>query len=224
MRKFSSALMIFCLLSPAAAYSGEEKSGSDKTRVLVDQIIEAVEAEKLSAEEQEAFKKKNKERVERVVDAIADKANMSAEAKAELKAKIAEKREQHHSMPPEMKEKLEKRFDFKGFNKESSYTVLKDHFSDTELKSILKFLKSSTGKKLIKETPDMICEVFELALERYVPIVIDLVKELKMPPALNGPNANPEKRKEMMEKIRKMLQEQMPSPMPHSDAPAKDET
>ncbi len=227
MRKLSAALLVLFLVNPAPAFckskdKDKEDKGADKKHALVDQIIEAVEAEKPTEDERAALKKKADERVDKLIDVIADKSKMSDEGKAKLKAKIAEKKEKHHSLPPEVKEQLEKRFDFKHFSKDLTYQVLSDHFDDSDLKSLLKFLKSPVGKKLMKQTPDMIGQVVELSMERYVPEIIDLCKNIKLPKGLS-PNGgpSPERKREMMEKLKQLFEQQQPHPAP---GPGKDET
>ncbi len=215
MRKLSAILAISVLMLQAPAYSKDKESSKkgkvDKKQALVDQIVDAVEAQKLSSEERAELKKKNNERMDRFVDLIAEKTNMGEEAKNKIKEKLAEKREKAgRQMPPELKEKLAEKFESKTFCKETTVTVLSDHFDEKDLRAILKFLKSSTGKKLLKQGPDMISQGVELAAVHYVPIIIDLLKEMKskLPPGL-GPGGTPEQKREMMDRFKQMLQEKL---------------
>lgn len=227
MRKFSAALLITLMASsaPALCKSDDEKK-IEKTHALVDQIIQAVKDERPNEEERTALKTKCHERIDRMVDVIADKAHLSDDEKAKLKARIAEGKEAHKSgkgIPPELKEKLEKKFDRKAFCLDATYKVLGDHLSDSELKSLLKFIKSKTGKTILKQMPDMMAQSVELSVEHFVPIIMDMCKDFfKMPPGL-GPNADPEKKREMMEKLRQMIQEHMRQTKPPTGS-GKDET
>jgi hypothetical protein len=229
MRKLSAALLIVFLTSSAPAFSTSDGNKSvnqkikDRKHLLVDQIIDAVQADNnLSDDEIAKFEKKQQERVDRMIDVIADKAKMSAEEKAKLKEKIAETKEQHNSIPPELKEKLVKHFDFKNFSKQTTCQVLTDHFEDSDLKAILRFLKSSTGQKFFREGPDMIGQVLELSAERYVPIIMDLCKEFKLPSGLSPMDNNREHRREMMEKLRQLFKDRLPPQSP--TGPGRDET
>ncbi|MBX9723725.1 MAG: DUF2059 domain-containing protein [Candidatus Obscuribacterales bacterium] len=227
MRKLSAALVIMFLANPAPAFcKHKEKDSSnkseDKKHALVDQIIDAVQAEKLTDDERAELEKKQDARVDKFVDAVADKMKMSDEEKTKIKARLNAKKDAHKQLPPEVKAALEKRFDFKNFSKDMTYQVLTDHFDDKDLKSLLKFLKSPIGKKLMKQTPDMLGEATEMTLEKYVPIVIDMIKEIKIPKGLSpkdGPS--PEKKREMMEKLRQLFEQNQKAPI---QGPGKDET
>ena len=253
MRKLSAALLVMVLLNPSAAFcksKSEEKKSSNKSGSTVDQIIDAVEAEKLTDEERAAQTKKRNERIDHVIDTIAEKANMGEEEKAKLKAKIAESREKQSQLPAEVKEKMDGLFQNKEFCKDTTNKVISDHFTDTDQKALLKFLKSPTGKKLIKEAPDMLAQSLELAAIHYLPIFMDMVKTLRMPgmqglpgmPGFGGPsmppgftpppgigprgipNMSPEQQKQMMEKIKELLKDSMPKQHTPPPGPGKDET
>jgi len=175
------------------------------------------------------MKKKRQERMDHVIDVVADKTGMSDEAKSKLKEKMSSSRNREHKpMPPEMKEKLEKTFgDSKTFCKDMTVQVMSEHFEESDLKSILKFLKSKTGKKLIKQAPDMVAQTIALSLEHYLPPVLETCKDLKKcaPMLPLGPNGggDPEKRKEMMDKLKQMF-EQLQKQRPPLSGPSKDET
>lgn len=251
MRKLSAALLVVFLLNPTAAFcksKSEGKQSSNKSQSTVDKIIEAVEAEKLTDEEKKAQEKKRNERIDHVVDTIADKSNMPEEERAKLKAKIAESREKQSQMPAEVKEKMDMVFQSKEFCKDTTNKVLTDHFTETDQKALLKFLKSPTGKKLIKEAPDMVAQSLELAAVHYIPIFMDMLKNFKMPPGMMPgipglgpvlppgfqpppgigprgiPNITPEQKQQMMDKIKDLLKDNMPRQNTPPAGPGKDET
>jgi hypothetical protein len=239
MRKLSAALLIVFLSSSAPVFSkshsdksadkknadkqSTDKKSEDKKHLLIDEIVEALKAEsKLSDEELSELKKKQEERMDRIVDTIAEKAQLSNEEKAKLKEKIAErKKREKHPMPPELKEKLEKRFDFENFKKQTTYQVMSDHFDNKDLKVILKFVKSPTGQKILHEGPDMLGQVVELSAEKYVPIMMDICKELKLKPGrlLAPRQKTPEQKRQMLEKIREFFKDKLP-PQPPETPPA----
>lgn len=218
---FLLAVCVFA--SPALAKNEQSKEPADKKHVLLDQIVEAVKAEKLTEEEKADFKKRSQERLDRFIDVVADKTKMSPEDKQKLKDKLSKscQENQANGLPPEVKERIESQLAIKEFGRDLSYQVLGDHLDDSDLKAILKFIKSSTGKKLIKQAPDMIAQMIELSAERYVPLAIDMMKQFKVPDGIGSgpPKISPEQKRELMEKIRRLLQNnRQPS------APGKDET
>lgn len=213
---FSSVLLII------PAYAKEEKKPVDKKEALVDQIIEAVNAEKLMEEEKTEFKKKGQERIDRFIDVIAEKTKMSPEDKQKLKDKLSKRcaEKQSRTLAPEVKDRIEKELALKEFSRNLAFQVMGDHFDDHDLKNILKFIKSSTGKKILKQAPDMIAQMIELSAERYVPLAMDMLKGFKVPDGLQqgSPHMSPEQRKELMEKLKRLLQRNNPV------GPGKDET
>jgi len=241
MRKLSAALSVFVLttaLTPSAFAKHDGGKDKDKTHQLVDQIIDAVQAEqKLSDDELAELKKKQQDRMNRIIDVISDKAQISDEEKAKLKEKIMERiatkkaEQQKNQLPPELKEQIEAKLDLKNFSKQTTYQVLADHLDNSDLKAILKFLKSPTGQKLFREGPDMIGEVVELSAEKYLPMIIELSKRFKtphgvpkdLPPGLSPKDTNPEHQREILEKWKKFMQEHMPQ-RPPLTGPGKDET
>ena len=224
MRLSYSLLLAACVFaSPALAKGDQSKEPADKKHVLVDQIVEAVKAEKLTGEEKLDLKKRSQERLDRFIDVIADKTKMSPEEKQKLKDKMSKSCQdnQARSLPPELKERIVSELAIREFCRDLSYQVLGEHLDDHDLKAILKFIKSRTGKKLIKQAPDMIAQMIELSAERYVPVAIDMMKQFKVPDGMGpgSPKISPEQKRELMEKIRRLLQNNG-----QQSAPGKDET
>lgn len=232
MRNLSAALLCMIVSAAPAFCKDKDKSkdSADKKRSLVTQIIDTVEANKPDEKEREEFKKKRQERMDHLIDAVAEKSGMGEEAKNKLKEKLsASKERERKPMPPEIKAKFEKTFgDSKTFCKDMTVQVMSEHFDDSDLKSILKFLKSKTGKKLIKEAPDMLAQTIAISLEHYLPPIVEACKDLKnCAPMLTplGPNGggDSEKRKEMIEKFKQMYEQLQKQKAPIS-GPNKDET
>lgn len=218
-----SGLIVLTPVTAVLAKDEKSKEPADKKQILVDQIIDAVKAEKLTDEERDELKKKGQERLDRVIDTIADKTQMSPEEKQKLKDKMSKgcPDRQAQGLSPELKQRIESQLAIKEFCRNMSYQVMGDHLEDRDLKAILKFIKSSTGKKLIKQAPDMMAQMLELAAERYIPIGIDMMKQFKVPEGLapGSQQMSPEQRRELMEKLKRLLQRNGPQ-----TSPGKDET
>lgn len=226
MRILSSALLMTLLMSSLPALcKTESTTQEDKKHKLIDQIIDTVKKEKPTEEERQEFKKKREARFDHFIDVMAEKTKMSDEEKAKLKERIAKRRESHKSMPPELKEKLGQKLDWKNFCQETTYQVLGDHLTDNDLKALLKFIKSPTGRKIVKQAPDMISQAVALAAEKYVPLIVEKIKEFKpgngfLPPG-TVPGPDNQKRKEMLDRIQQFLRNPR---MDQQQGPGKDET
>lgn len=208
-------LLSLIIANPALAKDEKSKGPTDKKHVLVDEIIDAVKAEKPTDEEKDELKKKGQERMDRFVDVLAEKTNMSPEDKQKLKDRLGKscQDKQAQSVPPEVKAQIDSKLAIKEFCRDLSYQVMGDHFEDSDLKAILKFIKSPTGKKIIKQAPDMIAQMIELSAERYVPIAIDFMKQYKMPEGMGpgSPRMSPEQRRQMIEKFKRLFEKNAPS-------------
>ncbi len=238
MRKINALMLSAFLLAgtaPAFCKSKDKSEKSNKNSSTAVQIIEAVEAEKLTEDEKAELKKKQEERMDNVINSIADQAHMSDEQKEKLKARIKDGRSGHDKMPPELKERLMEKLDPNGFCKDTAKKVMEDHLSESDMKNLLKFLKSSTGKKLIKQAPDMMSEVIELAAIKYMPIVMESARHMRMAPGMLPPgmmprsgmdNLSPEQKRQMMEKLKQLFENGMPHLNPQSPPPSNkdDET
>jgi hypothetical protein len=104
------------------------------------------------------------------------------------------------------------RLDIKNFVKETTCKILDEHFNQKELKDLLKFLNSSTGKKLVDMAPSMAEEGVDMALEHCAPILIDFLKELR-PHSPFGASPSPHDQ-ELIDKLKKMIHDQHQEKVP----------
>jgi hypothetical protein len=210
----AAAMMISMVFIPASA----EELAATKTApvdpkkdAVLHNILESLNAKKLTDEEEALVHKHRQERADHLIDVIADKTNMPEEKRAELKAKIA-KHAEKAAAPNPKKEEILRRLDCKGFLKSTVYTVLDDHFNEHELKDLLRFIKSATGRRLVDQGADMLEEGFALTLEHFLPIFIDMGKEFKKATPLGpGPSLH---QQEMIDKLKKMLHDNKPTTAP----------
>lgn len=233
MRKFiSSVLLLSICCCPLQAFAKSSKTTADaetKKKAVIDKIIEVAEDDKRTPEERKAMKQRKKERIAKFGEFLADKLEIPESKRQEIRQKMEEQKKSHKQMPPEVKEEMKKKLDVAGFNKRATYQVLSEHLDEKDLKNVLKFMKSSTGTKLIKEAPDMLLQFSILAGEHYIPLLIDFVKSLKMmrnliPMPMPGGMEGDPKNKQIIEQMKKLIeqQRQKSTPPPTGD-PGKDE-
>src|SRR5579883_2800498 len=144
MRQFHAVVLTICttICIPSAVVAKDDNgsvsknAATDKKRLLIDQITETIKEEKPTEEECAALKKKSQERLERMIDVIADKTNMSPEEKQKLKEKLRSNQEKQaqQSLPPEVKAQIESKLAIKDFCKDMGYQVLGDHLEESDLK------------------------------------------------------------------------------------------
>lgn len=228
MRRLSGTLLLALILSNNLCVLAKPALDPEaKKKAEIDKIISTIEAEKPTPEEKVARKAKRKERLEGLGNFIAERLELPEAKRAEIKQKIAEHHSKSNSMPPEVREEIKRKLDVAGFTRRTTYTVLGDHFDDKDLKNIQKFLKSSTGAKLIKETPDMLLQTVVLTAEHFVPIIADFLKQVRgmrglMPDSIKG-GPNDPKRQEMIDQMKKLIEEQQRPRLQPAPEPSKNE-
>lgn len=236
MRRIIGSLLVLsicsCSLSALAKSSKAPADAEAKKKAVIDKIIQVVEDDKLTAEERKAAKQKKKERIAKFGNFIADKLEIPEAKREEIHQKMREQKKKHKDLPPEVKEEMKRKLDIAGFNRRAAYQVLSDHLDEKDLKNVLKFMKSSTGTKLVKEAPDMLLQFGILAGEHFLPIAIDFFKGLKMmhnlmPLPMPGGLEGDPKNKQIIDQMRKLMEQQRqktpqtPPPSP-PDAQKKD--
>lgn len=233
MRRIIGSLLMLSLCSCSlTAFAKSSKTPADaesKKKVVIDKIIETVQDDKLTPEERKAAKEKKKERLEKFGDFVADKLDIPQSKREDFRKKMEDQKKAHKAMPPEVREELKRKLDVAGFNKRATTQVLSEHLDEKDLKNLLKFMKSSTGTKLVKEAPDMLLQYGILAGEQYLPMLFDFVKNLKMmkhlmPMPMPGGMESDPKNKQIIDQMKKLIEEQhLKSPDPSPSGPGKNE-
>ncbi len=233
MRKIIGSLLVLslcsCSMSTFAKSSKTPVDAEAKKKAAIDKIIQVVEDDKLTPEEKKAFKAKKKERLEKFGTFIADRLDIPESKREEMRQKMEAQKKHHKEMPPEVKEEMKRKLDIDGFKKRATYQVLSDHLDEKDLKNVLKFLKTSTGTKLIKEAPDMLLQFGILAGEHFLPLVFDFVKNLKMmhnmmPVPMPGGLEGDPKNKQIIDQMKKLIEQQrQKSAPPEPTGPGKNE-
>lgn len=222
----SVSLAFLCaLLSPAFAKSEKKSSSKDDADTVIADIIAAVNTAKLTDEEQAEQKKVRKARIEAMLTDLESKGQMPPGVKEKILEKVTSDKPMHEQVPG-MDKQWKARFKCDEFVKTATGKVLTEHLSQQELKDLLKFLKSPTGQKIIKQAPDIAAETVELGAVQFIPPLMEMLKEMAAknpmggpfgpgfgPPGFPGfgpggkPNEPNEQQKEMMNKIKDLLRQ-----------------
>lgn len=229
-QQLSCSILVMSLFTASPVFAKKAtEDPSAKKRAVIEKIIAVVDADKLTSAEADAVKQKQKARLEELGNFVADKMDIPESKREAFKERMKEHKKTQEAIPPEVKAEFNRKMDVPGFTKDATYKVLGDHLDEKDLKAILKFMKTSTGTKLIKEAPDMLCQLGVLAGEHFIPIFMDIFKQLKMipgmmPPGMMPPSFHPrdQKQQEMMDQMKKLIEQHRPKVPP--SGPGKDET
>ncbi|MBY0547404.1 MAG: DUF2059 domain-containing protein [Candidatus Obscuribacterales bacterium] len=216
-----SLLCTLALSSPVMAKetSDSKVSSKDSSDALVTEIVNTVKAAKLTEEEKQEQKKVRNARVESILTELEAKGQIPPDAKAKILAGLRSDKPVHEHVPG-VDSAWTARLNLDEFCASTTSKVLTDHLDNQDLKNVLKFLKTPTGQKIIKQTPDMLSEAFELTVARFLPPLMELGKQFAKQKMMQPKELTPEqmeKQKEMMNKIKDLLRQNQQSSEPKPD-------
>jgi uncharacterized protein len=99
---------------------------------------------------------------------------LTAAQQANIKTKVSESSAQ---LAQRIKELFLQRIDMKQMVEEISYTMYDKHFSEGELRDLVAFYQSETGKKVVAEMPALYAEAIAKAGELISPKVKEIVEQ-----------------------------------------------
>ena len=76
------------------------------------------------------------------------------------------------------RERIKQRIDFAKFTEETTQALYDKYFTADEIKDLIVFYKTATGKKSLKIMPQLLQDSIRVTSEKLTPIVSDLIKEL----------------------------------------------
>lgn len=216
-----SLLCTLAMSSPVLAKETKDnsKAGKDTSDALVAEIVAAVKSAKLTEQEKQEQKKVRTARVESLLADLETKGQIPPDAKAKILDGLRSDKPIHEHVPG-MDSGWKARLNLDDFTSDTTAKVLTDHLDKQDLKNLLKFLKTPTGQKIVKQTPDMTSEALELAAARFLPPLVELGKQFTMQKMMQPRELTPEqmeKQKEMMNKIKDLLKQNQQGPEPKPD-------
>ena len=113
-----------------------------------------------------------------VWQAVSDMKDIGELTPAEQQRLREEISESSLRMSRQMKERFTQRLDLQHLIEEISIQLYAKYFSDAELKDIITFYQSSTGKHATEIMPSLFAESIAMANQRMLPVVKDLMSEI----------------------------------------------
>ncbi len=161
--------------APAAS---PPQSMSTEKRALITQLLEVVENKKTAL----AFYNTMLDEQERVMPEMvwqgieSEVQSLTPAEKDELKKKLFEDSKRTRRR---IRELFAERVDLPGMIEEISMELYDKHFSEAEIKDLIAFYGSPTGKKSIEVMPRMFAESMTSTIEKVKPKVVEIMTQLK---------------------------------------------
>lgn len=107
--------------------------------------------------------------------AIDRRSDLTAKQKEDLKATLGES---YKSFSLRFRKSFAEKIDFKEYIENSVYPLYDNFYSEQELKDLVAFYKTTTGKKVVETMPQLYAESNRLAQQNLLPQVLVLTDEL----------------------------------------------
>ena len=180
---FAVTVVLFacCMSASAQSQAGTpaQQTMTPEKRALISELLEVTQAKKtaitlfnsiLEAEEKQA-----PEMVWQAISSIKELQELPAEEQEDLRKQLTEHSDRTSKR---MKELFLQKIDFAQLIEDVSYTLYDKYFTESEIRDLLLFYKSPTGKKSIAVTPDLFAESMSNTITALKPKVTEIMTEL----------------------------------------------
>ena len=160
----SLTVISFALMTSAMAQDPSKPEITSAKRALIAELLQITEVEKTATGVYQGFleqqRKLSVDVITHTVEAHPDYAQLSDENKERVKKEVLEKSTHADRRVQEL---IEERINFPKFIEDISYQLYDKYFTEQELKDLIDFYKSPTGKKATAIVPKLFAESMELA-------------------------------------------------------------
>ena|SRR5258707_10320957 len=165
--------------NPQRGQADKTQEISPEKRVLIRELLEVAGARKNSeAMFKTMFDQMDKQMPEIVWQAVSEMKEIKELTPAEQQRLREEISESSLRMSHQMRERFTQRLDLPQLTEEISIQLYPKYFSDAELKDLITFYRSSTGKHAIEIMPNLFAESVAMANERMLPVVKEVMSEI----------------------------------------------
>jgi uncharacterized protein len=176
------ASLLFSLVPAQAQEAGATPAPTPgvaaEKRILIKEILDLTNSRQSSEAMFSAqFDEMDKQMPEIQWQAIASMEELKRLTPAQQQEVRARVKESSMRLSKRIKELFVQRIDMKQLVEDISYTVYDKHFTEAELKDLVTFYGSATGKKVIAEMPALFAESIAKAGELIAPKVKEIVEE-----------------------------------------------
>jgi uncharacterized protein len=169
----------FALLTVLTIFSievvAQNEIAPEKKKVIAEIIIATKASEKVEETMSQMMKQMQAAYPAIIRSTLAGMEGLDANQKATLETELINKNEK---FTVKFQERLRQRINYKEFIEQTIYPLYDKFFTESELKDLLSFYKTSTGQKLNEIMPQMVGESVRLSQELLVPKITGIVNEI----------------------------------------------
>lgn len=167
------ALVVFALVSTANVF-GQNKIDAEKL-ALIKELLRVTEATKGAAETSDMMLGLQTEQTAMMMDTlIDDDESLSPESKEELKKTIVESAERSNKR---IREFFSTRLKLEEIIEEVAIPIYDKHFTASQLRDIISFYRTPTGKRMVEVTPALTTELMTGMMAKMMPKLEEFIRE-----------------------------------------------
>jgi hypothetical protein len=177
MTKARIVAQIGVVLVTALSFSAARAQEPARTKSeLIKELMVVMELGANSANVLDAMTESLSEEYPRIIESIVE---ADSTLTPEMRQRIRdEKGESYARFMKAFRERVKQRIDFAKFTEEITTSLYDKYFTEGEIKDLIAFYKTATGKKSLKIMPQLLQDSIRVSSDKLTPIVTDLVKEL----------------------------------------------
>ncbi len=165
-------LYSICLLAGSAA---AQQSISSEKKALIHELLLITDAEKMTGSVIDtmlaAMDKMYPLMIEEMMESMPE---LTPAQKKKIQAEVRD----YSWFSQTFRERLPQRINFKELNEKISYPLYDKYFTENELKDLIAFYKSSTGKKTLSVMPSLFNDSLQKSSAMLTPILTELIQEI----------------------------------------------
>jgi uncharacterized protein len=176
MKKITQILLICVLLVGFVVFAKAQSTISDEKRQLISELITVMNIE--------AQTKNSMSVMFTTLESVYPISfRASLDARNDLSTKNKERMvknftDSQRQFTEKFKEKLAKKIDYRELAEEMMMPSYNKHFTVSELKDLITFYNSPTGKKFIEATPEILSESAKASQATFLPKILKIVDEI----------------------------------------------
>jgi hypothetical protein len=175
MKKLASIVLIILALLFSAINSSAQQTISETKKALIKELLEATGAKRnIDQMLQTTLAMQKAQSARMLVSSINDDKSIPQDEKS---AQLEKAKAQSDRMTKRLYDYLTTEFNITAVMENISYTVYDRYFTEDELKDLISFYESPSGKKYISVVPNVIADSMSIFLENHAPKLEEFVKK-----------------------------------------------
>jgi hypothetical protein len=168
--------VLLCGVAVRAPAQQQQQSMTPEKRALIKELIDATESQKTAQSMMDAMVAQTEKLSEELLrETISDRGSLTRQEQEEHRQQLKATRTRLNKRVEEL---MAQRIDLAKVLEEVSYTVYDKYFTEGEIKDLIVFYKSPTGKKSIELMPKLFADSMAKTAELITPKLQQILKEL----------------------------------------------